>query len=312
MINNLNKKIVHTLLYYDLFGYPLTGVELWQYVIGKGHYTLREVVEAARNDANTVEVHGFFCLKGRESIVFQRMEEYLWALENRKKANDWIRWFIHMPFMRGLLISGPLALDVSRKKSDIDIFAITAPHRLWTARFFVVLFLKLFRQRPEYIPLLGKHNGSNSGKFCFSMWCTEESLGIGDYALRKDDTHFALWLKHAMPLWSMSFNMHKKIVQSNDWVIHYGNWPQTATPFLYKSIMQKSIEIMLSAIPDSIFQWIEWHLFPQLIRDKAKDIGSDVVITSECAKLHITDRRAEYNSAWRERVHAYESGAEIF
>ncbi|HLD19996.1 MAG TPA: hypothetical protein VJB93_02000 [Patescibacteria group bacterium] len=312
MENLLNKKIVHTLLYYDLFDYPLTGVELWQYVISTEKYGLADVIHVARNNTNIVEVHGFFCLKGRESIVHQRMAEYLWALENRKKIRRWLYWFMRMPFMRAVLVSGPLALDVSREKSDIDIFSITAPHRLWTARFFTALFLKIFRQRPEVIPVLGKQNGSNSGKFCFSMWCTEASLGIGDYALLDDDIHFALWLKHTSPVWSISRDAHKKVVQNNAWVLQYGAWDGISCYRIQKSLFQYSVELILLLMPDTVFQWIEWRLLPQLTRDKAIAQGTDVVITSECAKLHITDRRQEYNSAWRERVQAYESGAEIF
>ncbi|HAZ17035.1 MAG: hypothetical protein UV70_C0005G0106 [Parcubacteria group bacterium GW2011_GWA2_43_13] len=302
----LNKKIVHTLLYYDLFDYPLTGVELWQYVISKERYGLAEVLEAARNNKEIVEEHGFFCLKKREAIINQRKIEYLFALKQRRKMQKWLPCFKVFPCMKGLFLSGPIALDVSRENSDIDIFSVTAVHRLWTARFFVVMVLKIFRQRPGFIPVLGKKKGSNRGKFCFSMWCTEADMDLQRYALSDNDIHFALWLKHLSPIWTNGDNVYKKFVQTNTWVRQYGEWLCAERKGFSRSIIARCCELVLSIIPDGVFERIEWHLLPRLTRQKALGSGTDVVVSHECAKLHITDRREEYNRAWRGRIQAYE------
>lgn len=59
---------------------------------------------------------------------------------------QWMGWMMmRFPFIRGVYVSGSLAKSgVSGAADDIDYFIVTASNRVWTAKFLLTLFKKLF------------------------------------------------------------------------------------------------------------------------------------------------------------------------
>lgn len=55
------------------------------------------------------------------------------------KTQDFIQSIRWIPGLRMVAISNSLAMYATHRESDIDLFIITAPHRLWIVRTLVLL-----------------------------------------------------------------------------------------------------------------------------------------------------------------------------
>jgi hypothetical protein len=78
-----------------------------------------------------------------------------------------------LPTVVAILLNGSIAQGSGNKSSDIDLLIITKSHRLWTARFFVLLcltFLGLKRSKD--------HTKSHAGKICANYFLADNYLKI--------------------------------------------------------------------------------------------------------------------------------------
>jgi hypothetical protein len=133
----LERAIVQTVAYADVFDYPLTLDEVHRYLIG---------VPASRGSlraALAVPPRGlsrsgrYFTLAGRESVVETRRRRAAISAAYWKRAVYYGRLIGSLPFVRMVAVTGALAMD-NVADADIDYLVITEPGRLWLARGLVV------------------------------------------------------------------------------------------------------------------------------------------------------------------------------
>ncbi len=79
MLNILSKKILLTVIYYDILDYPLTSFEIWKLLINGNEekYSLFDVIKALENDEINryiEEYRGFYFLSGRMKLVKERIK----------------------------------------------------------------------------------------------------------------------------------------------------------------------------------------------------------------------------------------------
>ena len=155
--------ILRTLLYADVFDYPLTPVEIHHYLIASptDRPAPPEVIEAALRSSpwlarQVTRVNGYVTLRDREAIGALRDErrrhsERLWP-----HARRWGYRLGCLPFVRMVAVTGALAVDNSPPDDDIDFLLVTAPGRVWLARAMAVAVVRLARLRgiglcPNYV-----------------------------------------------------------------------------------------------------------------------------------------------------------------
>lgn len=78
-----------------------------------------------------------------------------------------------LPFIRTVILNGSLATGHSRLSSDIDILIIAKDNRIFTARFFVLLYSIIHNIKRSSNPAK-----PHAGKFCFNYFLTESFLQI--------------------------------------------------------------------------------------------------------------------------------------
>jgi predicted nucleotidyltransferase len=136
--------ILSVLAYFDLFNYPLSQREIWQFLNNACNNndfnrSLTELVQ-------TSIVYKFgelYCLRNDEAIVAYRRNGNIHASQLMKTAKKVARLLGKFPFVRGVAISGSLSKNFANESSDIDFFIITSSNRLWLARTFLHVFKKL-------------------------------------------------------------------------------------------------------------------------------------------------------------------------
>jgi predicted nucleotidyltransferase len=143
-LTQINKDILATLAYFDLFNYPLTRAEVYLFL--KNKYETDEFDEALICLLNNGIIHlfdRFYTLQDDHYLVVRRNEGNQKAAELIKTAEKVGRLLIKFPFVRGIGISGSLSKNFADDDSDIDLFIITAKNRLWIARTLMHCFKKL-------------------------------------------------------------------------------------------------------------------------------------------------------------------------
>ncbi len=126
-----------------------------------------------------------------------------------KKAKFWAKILGYCPSVVAIFLSGSVAIGNAKKSSDIDFFIIARNGRIWTARFFVFLVLKLFRQlaKPE----------NHAGKICPNHFITDDCLEIVE-----QDQYAANLFAHNITLSDFK-NIFPVFAQTNQkWVTKFG------------------------------------------------------------------------------------------
>ncbi len=159
--------ILRTLLYADVFGFPLTETEIHHFLIGVSA-TPEEVQATLRNSpclAESVEcINGYYVLRGRAELVRQREARNDASLRLWSGARRYGTWMAHLPFVRMVALTGALAMrNANDRDDDIDYLLVTKPGRVWTARAYSIVLVRLVRlqnvfmahELAQMVPLAG-------------------------------------------------------------------------------------------------------------------------------------------------------------
>jgi len=233
---SLEKSIIATLVYYDVLNRPLTGWEVFKYLvrlrsiqeIRSNPYlegqTFTEGLTLSRDPRNQTsnldfvleilekselveQKNGFYFLKGRSKIVKQRIERQKIADQKWKKARRAIRFLQALPYIRLVAVSGSLAMNNTKEESDIDLLIITKAGRIWTCRALATLYFHLIGQR--------RHGNLTKNRFCLNHYITDSSLEIPWPSLYNAQTY-----AHLVPLWQKK-GLYHKFQKANKWIGQY-------------------------------------------------------------------------------------------
>jgi len=143
----LERAIVQTVAYADVFDYPLTADEIQRYLIGVT--ASRGMVRGLLSNSPPkplVRSGRYFTLAGREASVETRKLRSAEAVDYWRRAVHYGRRMSHLPFVRMVAVTGALAMD-NNADGDIDYLVITEPGRLWLCRAMIVAQVKLAAMR---------------------------------------------------------------------------------------------------------------------------------------------------------------------
>jgi len=198
--------LLDTLLYFDIFNYPLTLNEFHTFLIGK-RISKRNLKESIRQERFIEAREGLYYLKGKKNIVEQRIFRDVISREKRKIAEDVVKWLAWFPSIQSIALSGSVACNNAKEEDDIDLFIITSPNTMWITRFFVYSFLKITGK------MRGKKQKNNL--FCPNMFLSFDSLEIN-----QKNIYTASEILHLVPLLdkNSSFSCFLTI---NSWVTNF-------------------------------------------------------------------------------------------
>ncbi len=155
----LEQSILKTVLYSDLFDYPLTLDEIAHYLIsvpGTADQVRACLASPVWLDGQLMQVDGYVMARGREALVQRRIDRSRSSDRLWRRARRFIRVLSIIPYVRMIAITGALAMDNSADGDDIDVMIVTAPDRVWLTRALAVLLVyvgKIFGDTlcPNYV-----------------------------------------------------------------------------------------------------------------------------------------------------------------
>jgi predicted nucleotidyltransferase len=203
--------ILHTVAYFNAMRYPLTIFELWRYLIDKknseavDYLQLLKQVDRGKLSEKLKINKGFVTLKGNdELLVEKRLDNQKKSLANIKKIKNWSALFRNTPYIRGVFVTGTLAMKNARAESDWDIMLICKSNRIWIGRLFVGLALQLFGKR--------RHGEKVTKRFCLNHYLTEDGLILEEHSI-----YCSFFTSFSFPV--VGAGLHKKFLQLNDhWI----------------------------------------------------------------------------------------------
>ncbi len=140
----LQRAIILTLLYSDLFDYPLTDAEVRRYLPADcppsdaWDRALTPMIGQWVSRADD-----YFMMAGRESIVETRRERHAQGDRLWRWAERYAAWMGRVPFVRMVGVCGSLAAGNATADADVDLFIITAENRLWTVQVWAMTLRRL-------------------------------------------------------------------------------------------------------------------------------------------------------------------------
>ena len=143
-MSEIKANILSTLAYFDIFNYPLTSGEIYLFLKNRySQFDFNQAIKCLVESKSIYQFDKFYTLKNNSALVSHRYEGNKKAAEMIKVADRISDLLVRFPYVRGIGISGSLSKNFADEDSDIDLFIITAPNRLWIARTLMHLFKKL-------------------------------------------------------------------------------------------------------------------------------------------------------------------------
>jgi len=211
----MKKAILQTLVYADIFDYPLTAREIYKFLITPKSLRFsvlkKKLKEITREDELIKTKGEYFFLKGREKIVLIRQKRKLWSQKKIKIAKKVSYWLRLIPWIKMVGISGALAMENVDKNDDIDFLIVTTKKRLWLSRALAVFLTELLgcRRRPK--------DKQVADKICLNMFLDEDCLAVPKNEQDLFSAHEVVQFKL---LWERD-NCYQKFLKANLWVKNY-------------------------------------------------------------------------------------------
>lgn len=288
----MEKAILRTLSYGDIFDYPMKAWEIHKWLIGR-KVTLRQVDKALGKlyQASSIKHQGgYYYLPNRKGLVAKRVER---KKQSEKYINTakWVSGIFKLiPWILLVGVSGGLAMENAARGDDIDLFVVTQRKRLWLTRLGLLGILGVLGKRRKR----GDFGENAAGKVCINIILDEDSL------VQKDkDIYLAHEVLQMRVLWERS-GIYQKFLEENSWVFKYlPNWVGTKGFMNYDlRLKSKSTKIHLTSIINhqSVIDKIERFFKWMQLKYMGKPFGEERVYEG-ALYFHPEDKRKEILAA---------------
>ncbi len=200
-VSPLGFSTLRTLLYFDIFSYPLTLPEIRTFS-GSGiasHELLEKEITIMVKAGLIFRLGDFYSIKNDETAISRRVKGNKEAEKYIPMARRRAEFISQFPFVRAVMASGSLSKGYMDEKSDLDFFVVTAPNRLWIARTVFVLYRKMF------VPF------SRYKEFCTNYFLASDKLEI-----EEKNIFTATELATLIPLCNL--DLYFKLMSDNHWM----------------------------------------------------------------------------------------------
>jgi hypothetical protein len=273
--------VLRSVTYASLFDYPLTLPQLRESLIGEAadeHMIADWLATSPLLQATIEQQDGLYFPRGRRDLLATRQRREALSRELLDRDRRILRFLTRLPFVRMVALSGSLAHLNAEGGSDLDLFVITSPGRVWCVTLFVLIVARLRGWRR---------------RLCLNYVVSERSL-----AIEPADLFSANQIIHLRPV-TGEF-VYRRFLAANTFVAgHYPNFSPrrvetggvSAFPSRAKTLLEFVLSIGLAPLADRASRVVYgWHLRRRSRTWKSRD---QVRLERECLKLHTSSHRAD-------------------
>ncbi|HZQ09784.1 MAG TPA: hypothetical protein VFD70_24620 [Anaerolineae bacterium] len=282
-----DRAIVATLLYYDLFAFPLRAEELVRFAhnantaqhVSNGHITTNDLPQRAEwwDSSDT-----FWFLKGRDDLIRRRAELAAASRDKLARARKYARLLQLIPGVRFIGITGSLAMESAIPEDDIDFLIIASRNRLWLTRALVLSALLAWGvKRPD------------DGRSAYpNLICANIFLSEGDLHIPDENLFIAHEICQMMPL--LGESTYHAFLDANYWVRQFlPQWQPVSVEFQDRAGWRRAQRVFEFAFGERIGARLDRELAQrqlQRIESKhARGHNTNVKITPTQLRFHARD-----------------------
>lgn len=253
----LAASFIRTILYFDVFNYPLTQKEIFTFCDRKikDHETASRILQDLCDKNLLRQEEGFF-FTGGSMKVLSRIKGNALAKKRMKTARFYASVIAIFPFVRGVYISGSLSKNFMADNSDIDFFILAEPGRLWLCRFLLVLFKRFI--------LFNSHRN----------FCINYMLDTNNLEIEQRDIYTATETLMLIPVFNIKL-FDKFLAANNWWKAFYPNYQVPSGAERNRNHIIKSfLEFIFSSWIGTKLDDLSYKIFTNYWKQKHKNIQS--------------------------------------
>lgn len=229
-LTSLKAGVIRTLLYFDIFNYPLTEEEIIQYhpvLIKEGEIAI--ALSGLIENKFVFENELFFSVQPDPYMIGRRKRGNKLAADMLPVARKYSKLIFGFPFVQAVMLSGSMSKNYMDKESDIDYFIVTEPGRLWLVRGLLALYRRAFL--------------FNSHKF----FCTNYFVDTQSLEIEEKNIYTAFETATLNPIYGRE--LYQQFYSKNTWLkMHLPNHTEYQASFTSeeKGFLKRAGEKMLS------------------------------------------------------------------
>ncbi|UCH65137.1 MAG: hypothetical protein JSW63_11095 [Ignavibacterium sp.] len=255
-ISSLEKSIIKTLAYYDIFNYPLTLEEIY-FCLDTNTVTKDKLsweIKSLSEKNIIYKKNNYYLLNPDYNSINRRVEGNIRAKKKMKIADRFSKLISFFPFVRAVFLSGSISKGYMDERADIDYFIITKRNRLWIARFLLVLFKRIF--------LLNSYK-----YFCINYFVSEDNLEI-----EEKNIYTATELVTLIPTYGS--NLYNDFYKANSWIkTYFPNYPIRNTINVLQSKSKITQKIFEPFLNHRIGEWVDDYCMKMFLKFDKKRYG---------------------------------------
>lgn len=311
-MESITKAVWATLIYYDLWGWPLTVDEITRLLINPQRWEaktkaeiltlpltvtrekIKNLIIQALDDLKTKQIvdHylGFYFLASRRFLVGERLEKQKIAELKWQKARRYLRLIPLLPLVEAVLASGSLALGNTDEQSDLDVLVITKAQRIWLARLLITGLTSLLGVRRKAKDQRGR---PVSDKICLNHYITTGSLTIPWPSLYNAQTYL-----HLTPLYLRRPEIWSNFWAANRWVKDFVLFSPVRNEYQWRAIAsQQGLKFFGLAVE----KFLEFFGLARLLNAGAKHLQKRRIQTDLPGRVIAEDGQLEFHPFSREK-----------
>ena len=315
MHQNLDRAILRTIIWFDLFDFPLLPSEVGRLLYqSPRHVTLARIFEHLQNSPylrrHVQETRGFYHLRGRAAIIATRQQRY--HTTKRHRSNIRFRlalWLARcVPFVRFIAVGNSAAYGNAKLESDLDLFIVVKDGSLYLTRLWITAVFQLLGIR--------RHGTNIAGRACLSFYVTEKGAALETMFLPGKDPYFSFWGALLWPLFDAGGL--EQVKQSNHWLrnvfphdLATAPWSQemVADSWLSQRI-RNGLETMLSyprthRTLESVCQTVQHWKMKHHPCARSRKPNASIIVSPTVLKFHEDDRRHELRQKFSLHLRRY-------
>jgi hypothetical protein len=277
----LERAVIESVAYSDVFDYPLTLEEIRRGLpVGASPVEVMAALEAVRDFVAAGTSH--HALVGREALVETRARRAAASRRLMRRAFFYGRLIARLPFVRMVTVTGSLAVDNAEDGDDIDYLIATASGRVWLARALTMGVVRLASLRGLTL--------------CPNYLLAETAL-----ELPERDAYTARELLQTRPV--AGYAVYSRMLAANAWCAELlPNWqPDASPPDERLGLLKRLGEAVLGGrLGDALERWF--------LRRKGRELNAlagangEVVFNEDVCKGHFDAHRARLESELARRL----------
>lgn len=296
---DLQRRILKTLTYSDIFDYPLTAHEVTDYLISNtevGVDAIRKILKISTDNERIYTDGEFYFLREREGIVKTRKERKVWAKEKLEIAQKTVGKLKTIPSIKMIGVTGALAMDNCKEEDDVDLLIVTSANSLWLTRFLIILFC----------PVLGikrrkRGEKETKDKICFNLFLEENHLKI-----EFENLFLAHEICQVKPIYDKD-GIYEKFVRENRWVSSFlPNVFDSAKCKVQSAKSQFKVQSLFSPVFKILnkvaYKLQFWYMKPKMTVEK---------VSLHKAFFHPNDLSDKIQKEFERRIKSLDNKAEI-